>query len=96
MTSSQAQSSDRLQAVTSADEQTDTPTPEAPAGPRIEIIGNASPEQVAALVAVLSAVGGGEDEAPSGPTSRWASRAALVRAPLHPGPGAWRAAAFPR
>ena len=31
MTSSQAQSSDRLHAVTSADEQTDTPTPEAPA-----------------------------------------------------------------
>ncbi|MCA1822867.1 MAG: acyl-CoA carboxylase subunit epsilon [Frankia sp.] len=25
-------------------------------------------------------------------SSRWADRRALVRAPVHPGPGAWRAA----
>lgn len=81
--------------TSSTDEFADTPTAEAPAGPRIEVIGDASPEQVAALVAVLSAAGG-EDEDPSGPASRWASRERLVRAPLHPAPGAWRAAAFPR
>ncbi|WP_338748332.1 acyl-CoA carboxylase epsilon subunit [Janibacter alittae] len=71
-------------------------TDESPTAPRIEVIGDASPEQVAALVAVLSAAGGGQDEGPSGPASRWASRERLVRAPLHPAPGAWRAAAFPR
>lgn len=82
--------------MTSVDEKTDTQTAEAPAGPRIEVIGDASPEQVAALVAVLSSAGGGEPEEPSGPASRWASRERLVRAPVHPAPGAWRAAAFPR
>ena len=76
-------------------EETDTPDPAAPAGPRIEVIGDASAEQVAALVAVLSGVGGGEDEEPAGPATRWASRERLVRAPLHPSPGAWRASAFP-
>lgn len=97
MTSSQAQRSNRLHAM-STDEQTDAePTAdEAPADQRLEVIGDASPEQVAALVAVLSGVGGGEDDDAPAPASRWASRERLVRAPLHPAPGAWRAAAFPR
>lgn len=92
--SSQAQNSQRLHAVTAEDTGTDTPQESPAAGPHIEVVGDASPEQVAALVAVLSGVGGGEDE-PSGPASRWASRERLVRATLHPGPGAWRASAFP-
>ncbi|XVX19346.1 acyl-CoA carboxylase subunit epsilon [Actinomycetota bacterium] len=47
-----------------ADETTTDPAPEptAPAAPPIEIIGDATPEQVAALVTVLSALGGGEEE----------------------------------
>ena len=68
---------------------------EGPAGPRIEILGDASAEQVAALVAVLSGVGGGDEE-PAGPPSRWASRERLVRSAMHPSRGGWRASALPR
>ena len=42
------------------------------------------------------AQGGGEDEAPATPPSRWASRERLVRAPVHPSRGGWRASALPR
>lgn len=54
---------------------------------------DATPEQVAAVVAVFSAMGG-EDEVPA-PTSQWASPARRMRRPLHPGPGGWRASALP-
>ena len=67
-----------------------------PTGPRIDVLGDAPPEQVAALVAVLSGLGGGEDEAPATPPSRWASRERLVRGPVHPSRGGWRASALPR
>ena len=70
-------------------------TAQTPAGPRIEVLGDASPEQVAALVAVLSGLGGGEEEAPAAPPSRWASRERLVRGPVHPSRGGWRASALP-
>lgn len=60
-----------------------------PAAQSIEIIGDATPEQVAALVAVLSAASGGEGDAPSQRTSPWSSPAALVRRPVSPGPGVW-------
>jgi hypothetical protein len=53
--------------------------------------------ELAALAAVLASAGGGEDEAPDPtPTSGWARRVDLVRAPVHPGPGGWRASARPR
>ena len=56
----------------------------------IEIVGDATPEQVAALVAVLSAAAGAStDEAPARHTSAWSAPAALVRRPVAPGPGAW-------
>lgn len=73
------------------------PTPSTVDAPtqRIEVLGDATPEQVAALVAVLSGLGGGEEE-PAGPPSRWASRERLVRAPVHPSRGGWRASALPR
>lgn len=58
--------------------------------------GDATPEEVAALLAVLSAASGGDAEPAPRPTSRWAARADLVRRPLRPGPGAWRASARPR
>lgn len=98
MTSSQAQSSQRLHAVTASQAEPTEPTEQSapPAGPRIEVIGDASPEQVAALVAVLSGLGGGEEEAPAAPPSRWASRERLVRGPVHPSRGGWRASALPR
>ena len=53
--------------------------------------GDATPEEVAALVAVLASRGGAPVEAPA-PPSAWAKP--QVRRPLPtPGPGAWRAAA---
>ena len=73
----------------------ETTSDAAPAGPRIEIVGDASPEQVAALVAVLSGVGGEDEPAPT-PPSRWASRVRLAGATPGPGPNGWRASAFPR
>ena len=59
--------------------------------------GDASPEEVAALVAVLAAAGRaprGEDAPPS--SSTWGDRRAAVRADLPHGPGAWRASFWPR
>ncbi len=53
--------------------------------------GDPSPEEVAALTAVLAAAsGGGEPEPDTGPASVWTERESLVRRPLTPGPNAWR------
>ncbi|PVZ14940.1 acyl-CoA carboxylase subunit epsilon [Actinomycetospora cinnamomea] len=56
--------------------------------------------EIAALTAVLAAAGGGGDPegeavAPVAP-STWARPVDLVRGPVHPGPGGWRASARPR
>jgi hypothetical protein len=56
--------------------------------------GDATPEEVAALLAVLSAASGGESAPAPRHTSQWASRERLVRRPLAPGRGAWRASAW--
>jgi acyl-CoA carboxylase epsilon subunit len=55
------------------------------------VSGQPTPEELAALVVVLSAQP--PAPAPAAPTrpSGWADRAAAIRAPLAPGPGAWRA-----
>jgi hypothetical protein len=58
--------------------------------------GEPTPEELAALVAVLAARGGGEPEPEPEPRSLWQDRAALMRAPLTPGPGSWRASGLPR
>jgi hypothetical protein len=58
--------------------------------------GDATPEEVAALLAVLSAGSGGEAAPAPRHTSQWASRERAVRRPLAPGRGAWRASAWPR
>jgi len=59
------------------------------------IRGDASPEEIAALVAVLMSRPG-QDDAPS-PAARsaWADQAGLLRRPLYPGPGAWRRSGLP-
>jgi hypothetical protein len=61
------------------------------------IRGDASAEEIAAVVAVLMARAAavGEPEAPSPARSAWSDRSRLVRQPLHPGPGAWRRSALP-
>jgi Acyl-CoA carboxylase epsilon subunit len=57
--------------------------------------GDATPEEIAALAAVLLSrpdLG----EPPSRPQpSVWADRSRLLRRPLFPGPGAWRRSALP-
>jgi len=60
--------------------------------------GNPSAEQIAAVVAVLSARARAAAAATSGETSRygWSARSRLVRAPVLRGPGGWRASALPR
>ncbi|RZQ62760.1 acyl-CoA carboxylase subunit epsilon [Amycolatopsis suaedae] len=63
--------------------------------------GNPDDVELAALTAVVAAAAAGEASAANGParprpTSRWADRAANLRQPPHPGPGAWRASALPR
>ena len=71
--------------------------PQEPQRPALRVVrGDATPEEVAALVAVLTAASGGagEPEPPKAP-SRWTSRPHGPRGPLHPGPGAWRASALP-
>ncbi len=58
--------------------------------------GDATPEEIAALVAVLTARARAA-AAPEPPARRsaWADARRAVRRPLPHGPGAWRASAFP-
>ena len=60
------------------------------------IRGDATPEEIAAVVAVLLS----RPDADPGPPPRrapsaWADRSRLLRRPLHPGPDAWRRSALP-
>jgi hypothetical protein len=59
--------------------------------------GHPTEEELAALLVVLSARAAAEPTptAARTPASGWASYAQAVRAPLQPGPGAWRASARP-
>jgi hypothetical protein len=68
---------------------------EVPARPLLRIVrGEPTPEELAALTAVLAAASGGEAEPePERPRSLWADRTSLVRRPLVPGRGAWKASA---
>jgi hypothetical protein len=59
--------------------------------------GDATPEEIAALVAVLlarSADAGAPGRARS-VSNAWSDRSRLLRHPLFPGPGAWRRSALP-
>lgn len=56
---------------------------------------SATPEDVAAVVAVLAGAGSGAAE-PEKPRSRWASPGRRVRQPMSSGPGAWVASGLPR
>jgi hypothetical protein len=55
--------------------------------------GNPTPEELAALVAVVATRTGGHDPAPQ-PRSLWGRP--VLRGAHHPAPGAWRASALPR
>jgi hypothetical protein len=63
--------------------------------PLLRVVAGGVPtdEEIAALVVVLSAASARAGEPAGAPRSRWNDRASLLRVPLRPGPGAWRATA---
>ena len=73
-----------------------TPEQETPQATLLRVVSpSATPEEVAALVAVLSALGGGAAPAPRR-RPQWNAPERLVRRSLPHGPGGWRASALPR
>ncbi|MER7557205.1 acyl-CoA carboxylase epsilon subunit [Nocardioides sp. NPDC126508] len=72
--------------------------PEEPKGeqkPLLKVIDqNATPEDVAAIVAVFAAMGSAGAPPKKKERSLWATP--QLRTPLHPGPNAWRASGLPR
>ncbi|MBD3925191.1 acyl-CoA carboxylase subunit epsilon [Nocardioides cavernae] len=77
---------------------TDEPSAENGAQPPVlKIVSkDATPEEIAALVAVFSALGSGGGEAPKRPRPAWSNPARGVRRTHRHGPGAWRASSLPR
>jgi hypothetical protein len=58
--------------------------------------GDATPEEIAAILAVLALRGKPAPPARSRTLSLWADRDRLMREPVSPSPGGWRRSAFPR
>ena len=73
-----------------------TGTQDVPATPLLRVVrGEPTPEQLAALLAVVAARAGAPAARQPRPVrSLWATP--VLRAPLSPGPGAWRASVLPR
>jgi hypothetical protein len=69
-----------------------------PERPTLRVIrGDATAEEIAALLAVVSArTLAGRSRPARKPLSTWADRAALTRRPAAAGPGAWAASGLPR
>ena len=57
---------------------------------------DATPEEVAALVAVFAALGSGGGEPPRRRTPEWSAPHRAVRRTHPSGPGGWRSSAMPR
>jgi len=67
-----------------------------PARPLLRVVrGNPTPEELAALIAVVSARGAAAEPAEPAPPSPWRSRGPGLRRPLPHGPGAWRTSGLP-
>ena len=69
--------------------------------PMLRVVhGDPSPDELAALVTVIAAKARQRAAArrrrPELPHSAWTDRSRLVRQPVRPGRGAWRASAWPR
>jgi len=56
--------------------------------------GNPTEEELAVVISLLSRLPGTEVVQPN-PPSHWSNKAAMMRPRINPGPGAWRASAFP-
>lgn len=73
-----------------SEQQTATP-------PMLRVINpHATPEEIAAIVAVLSALGSASGPAPKKPVRAWAAPERQVRRTLPHGRGGWRASGLPR
>lgn len=59
------------------------------------VSGHPTPEELAALIAVVTARSGAVAVPAAPPASRWSAPAGRLRRPLQPGPGAWRASGLP-
>lgn len=71
-------------------------TEEASDKPVLKVVNpDATPEEVAALVAVFSAMGGGEGEPKRRPRPEWNAPHRLVRRSFPHGPGGWRSSGLP-
>ena len=69
---------------------------EGPPAPFLKVVSpDATPEEIAALVAVFASLGTGEAAAPP-PTSEWQAHHRKVRANHPHGPGGWRSSGLPR
>jgi hypothetical protein len=69
----------------------------APARPALTVVrGDATPEELAALIAVLAARGSGAITETPAARPRWGAPGTGLRRPLRPGPGAWAASALPQ
>ena len=66
-----------------------------PRGPALSVSGNPTPEELAALVVVLSALGGEEESGSGSRRSAWADPAWRLVGPSTR-IGGWRASALPR
>jgi hypothetical protein len=76
----------------SADEASSTPAP-----PMLRIVNaDATPEEIAAVVAVFASLGGGDGGAPTPrPRPQWGAPHRHVRRQLHHGAGGWRSSSLP-
>ncbi|MGB0099778.1 MAG: acyl-CoA carboxylase subunit epsilon [Nocardioides sp.] len=81
---------------TAGDEPTDGVPDAEPHPPFLRVVdGDATPEEVAALVAVLASLQG-DAPAPKRPAPSWAAPHRGVRRTLPHGAGGWRSSALPR
>ncbi|MEU4455579.1 acyl-CoA carboxylase epsilon subunit [Nocardioides sp. NPDC023903] len=72
-----------------------TTEPKADQKPLLKVIDqNATPEEVAAIVAVFAALGSAGEAPKKKQRSLWSTP--QLRTPIHPGPNAWRASGLPR
>ena len=65
--------------------------------PLLQVVNpDATPEEIAALVAVFSALGQADEAAPKRPASEWNSPYRQVRPFYSHGPGGWRSSGLPK
>jgi hypothetical protein len=73
----------------------ETPAPESPSAPLLRVVsGDPSPEELAALVAVVASLGSAA-AAPPRRTPAWQAHSRKVRATYASGPGGWRSSGLP-